>query len=101
MDFFSGLSQSIKRDQWEKLYTELVKTKFIVTLGDMDALLQIYGGPQLTKVQKQFIFETFKVHKNVEDNPEELDQRKVNMKELVSSRLSRKNRRIDDLIALQ
>ena len=39
--------------------------------------------------------------KNLEDNPDELDERIVNVKELVSSKLTRKNRRIDDLIALQ
>jgi len=41
------------------------------------------------------------VKKNLEDNPDELDERIVNVKELVSSKLTRKNRRIDDLIALQ
>ena len=39
--------------------------------------------------------------KNIEDNPDDLDQRLVNVRELVSSKLTRKTRRIDDLIALQ
>jgi len=49
----------------------------------------------------QFIFETFKVHKNIEDNPEDLGARLVNVKDLVSARLTRKTKRIDDLIAIQ
>lgn len=49
----------------------------------------------------QFIFETFKVNKNVEDNPDDLGERIVNVKDLVSARLTRKAKRIDDLIAVQ
>ena len=48
-----------------------------------------------------FIFETFKVHKNMEDNPEEMSERVVNVKDLVSTRLTRKTKRIDDLIAIE
>ena len=35
------------------------------------------------------IFESYKVHRNVEDNPEEVEQRLVNVKDLVSTRLTR------------
>ena len=47
------------------------------------------------------IFETFKVNKNPEDNPSEMSDRLVNVKDLVSTRLVRKTKRIDDLIAIQ
>lgn len=47
------------------------------------------------------IFETFKVYRNLEDNPEELTERLVTVKDLVSARLTRKSKRIDDLIAIQ
>ena len=46
------------------------------------------------------IFETYKVNKNIEDNPEEIDRRLVNVKDLVSTRLTRKIKRVDDLIAI-
>lgn len=46
------------------------------------------------------IFETYKVHKSLEDNPEELGERVVNVKDLVSTRLGRKLKRVDDLIAI-
>ena len=48
----------------------------------------------------QFIFETYKVNRNVEDNPDELGERVVNVKDLVSARLTRKTKRINDLIAI-
>ena len=47
------------------------------------------------------IFETFKVNRNLEDNPDELGERIVNVKDLVSARLTRKTKRINDLIAIQ
>ena len=47
------------------------------------------------------IFETYKVNRNIEDNPEEIEARLVNVKDLVSTRLTRKIKRVDDLIAIQ
>ena len=47
------------------------------------------------------IWETFKVKKNLEDNPEEVGERLVNVKSLVSSGLTRKARRVDELITMQ
>lgn len=49
----------------------------------------------------QYIFETFKVNRNIEDNPDEISERLVNVKDLVSARLTRKTKRVDDLIAIQ
>ena len=48
-----------------------------------------------------FVFETFKVNKNLEDNPDEISERLVNVKDLVSARLTKKTKRIDDLIAIE
>ena len=47
-----------------------------------------------------FIFETYKVHHNMEDNPEKLGERVVRMKDLVSARIKRKNKRINDVLAI-
>ena len=47
------------------------------------------------------IFETFKANRNIEDNPDELGERVVNVKDLVSTRLKKKAKRINDLIAIQ
>lgn len=37
----------------------------------------------------------------MEDNPEEVSERLVNVKDLVSTRLTKKTKRIDDLIAIE
>ena len=39
--------------------------------------------------------------KNIEDDSNNIDDRMVNVKELITSKLTKQNRRIDDLIALQ
>ena len=49
----------------------------------------------------QFIFETFKVSKNPEDNPEHLSERIVKVKDLVTARLTKRAKRVDDLIAIE
>ena len=48
-----------------------------------------------------FLFESYKVNKNIEDNPDEITERLVNVKDLVSARLTKKTKRIDDLIAIE
>jgi hypothetical protein len=47
------------------------------------------------------IWETFKIKKNLEENPEEIGERLVTVKALVSSGLTRKARRVDELINMQ
>jgi hypothetical protein len=47
------------------------------------------------------IWETFKIKKNLEENPEEVGERLVTCKALVSSGLTRKARRVDELINMQ
>jgi hypothetical protein len=36
----------------------------------------------------------------MEDNPDDINQRLINAKDLISTRLQRKTKRIDDLIAI-
>ena len=48
----------------------------------------------------QTLLDMHKVNKNIEDNPEEIEGRLVNVKDLVSTRLTRKIKRVDDLIAI-
>lgn len=71
-----------------------------MTLGALSQLLEQFTNEGLTKTQMNAIYETFKVNKNPEDNPSEISDRLVNVKDLVSTRLVRKTKRIDDLIAI-
>ena len=70
-------------------------------LGELSNSLKNFTGQGLTRRQMENIFETYKVNKNIEDNPEDIDRRLVNVKDLVSTRLTRKIKRVDDLIAIQ
>ena len=47
-----------------------------------------------------FIFESYKVQRNLEDNPRALGDRIVSVKDLVSTRIKRKNKRINDVLAI-
>jgi hypothetical protein len=55
----------------------------------------------MTNKLKEFLFESYNVKKNLEDNPNELDDRLIDAKDLVSARIMCKTKRIDDLIAIR
>ena len=66
----------------------------------MNELLIKYKNAPLSVRLKEYIFESYKVYKNMEDNPDDINQRLINAKDLISTRLQRKTKRIDDLIAI-
>lgn len=61
-------------------------------------MIKNYIPKSLTDAQLEAIWETYKVKKNLEDNPENMEDRLINVKELVSTKLSRQSRRINELI---
>lgn len=69
-----------------------------MTVNELAILLKKYGAKKFTLTQEEALWETFKVKKNLEDNPDSLDDRLVNVKEMVSSKLTRQNRRINEII---
>ena len=87
--FFSSLSQSIKREQWEDISTELMPSRYIVSLGKLSSVLKDKANYQLTHQHKQFIFKTYKVSKNIEDDSNNIDDRMVNVKELITSKMTK------------
>ena len=98
MDLFNSISEKVDREEWEVLTTELIKKKYTVTIQELIKLLGNYSSKKISDQQKEAIWETFKVKKNLEDNPESLEDRLINVKELVSSKLTRQTRRINELI---
>ena len=100
IDVFNSISQKMEAQEWELFTAEIIKKKYKITLGDLSQLLLNFTNENLTKRQMTNIFESYKVHKNAEDNPVEVEQRLVNVKDLVSTRLTRQTKRIDDLIAI-
>ena len=101
IDLFNQISQKLPRQEWELFSSELIKTKYRIMLGKLSQLLEQFTSTPLTKQQMSFLFESYKVNKNIEDNPDEIAERFVNVKDLVSARLTKKTKRIDDLIAIE
>jgi len=101
MDLFNSISAKVPTQEWELLTSELIKKKYVVTLKELATLLKDYGAKKVTPQQQEALWETFKVKKNLEDNPEDMGDRLINVKELVSSKLTRHTRRINELIQVQ
>ena len=101
IDLFNTFSQKMQSQEWELFTSELIKKEYKVTLRDLSQLLLNFTNKELSRRQMTNIYETYKVHRNAEDNPEEVEDRLVNVKDLVSTRLTRKMKRVDDLIAIQ
>lgn len=86
---------------WDSFVSEIRKKKYMMTVREISEMLKKEGQRGLDDRMKEFLFESFKAHRNVEDNPDDVNDRLVNIRDLVSSRLTQKNRKIDDLIAIQ
>ena len=79
----------MEAQEWELFTAEIIKKNYKIVLEDLSQLLLNFTNVGLTKRQMTNIFESYKVHKNAEDNPVEVEQRLVNVKDLVSTRLTR------------
>jgi len=58
-------------------------------------------GYELTKKEKEFIWETFKVKENIEDNPESIDERFVNLTTLVNMKKSGRQKKMNEIIEFE
>jgi hypothetical protein len=95
------MSQRMTKQSWDNFTADITSKKFYLTIRELDELIQINGQKPLSYKMKECLFESFKVKKNIEDNPEDLNERLVNARDLISARLMKKTKRIDDLIAIQ
>ena len=100
IDLFMHLSQNSRVQDWDKLTRELTQRQFRVKIGDFNELLISFLNKNLSQSEKQYLYESFKVNKNPEENPDDINECIVSVRDLVSTRLQRKNKRIDDLIAI-
>ena len=62
--------------------------------------MQSVGLKALTWKLKEYLFESYKVKRNLEDNPDDLNERQINCRDIISTRLMKKSKKIDDLIAI-
>ena len=72
IDLFNQISQKMEAQEWELFTSEIIKKDYKVTLADLSQSLSNFTNKPLTIKQMQHIFETYKVNRNIEDNPDEL-----------------------------
>ena len=91
----------MSKSAWDAFSLQIASKKYILSIGDLNENLENQNQAPLTYKMKEFLFEAFKAKRNAEDNPDDINERLINVKELLSSKLSQKNKKIDDLIAIQ
>lgn len=101
LDYFQSIATAATREQWDAFVFEVNKKKCCLTIQQLSNFMGLLSQPALTPKLKEYIFESFKVKKGMEDNPEEINERVVNARDIISTRLMKKNKKIDDLIAIQ
>ena len=69
IDLFNYTSLKMQPQEWELFTSEIIDMKYHITLNALSELLRQFTNEGLTAQQKLFIFESFKVHRNLEDNP--------------------------------
>ena len=73
----------------------MIKTEYKIKICDFQQRLKDFKQIKLQEGQVRNIWDTFKVNPN-DDGP--LEEREVNVKDLVSRKINRKGKRIDELI---
>ena len=98
IDLFQKIAAKFTSQEWDLFTYDLIKTEYKIKISDLLQKLEDYKQIKLQEQQIKNIWDSFKVNSNDDDL---LDQRKVNVKDLVSRKLNRKGKRIDELIQLQ
>ena len=90
----------MQKADWDQFTAEIIMKKYRLTIGELNDLLVRFKCAPLTNKQKEYLFESYKIKKALEDNPDDINDRFIDAKDLVSARILRKTKRIDDLIAI-
>ena len=72
IDFFNTVSTKMEQQEWDLFTSDIIKKDYKITLKSLHSRLVNFTSIGLTQRQMTNIFETYKVHRNIEDNPEEL-----------------------------
>jgi Na+/phosphate symporter len=80
---------------------ELHKYRLEVSMKQFNTYLMKYLGQALTTKEKESIWETFKVKDNIEDNPDSIDDRVINLQALVNARKSGRMKKINEIIQME
>ena len=101
LDHFNQVATSMSRQDWDIFAADIINKKYLIKIKDLNTLLVESGQNPLTAKLKEYLFESYKAKRNTEDNPDDINERFINAKDIISTRLMKKNKKIDDLIAIQ
>lgn len=101
LDHFNQVATSMSRQDWDNFAADIINKKYFISIKDLNTLLVESGQKPLTAKLKEYLFESYKAKRNAEDNPDDINERFINAKDIISTRLMKKNKKIDDLIAIQ
>jgi hypothetical protein len=60
MDLFDSISQMINEENWKAFTESLQETKNVISIDNLQKLVEKYSNYNLTYKDKEFIYETFK-----------------------------------------
>lgn len=86
-------SKQFQTQEWDLFTYDMIKQNYQISIEELANKLQSYKGIKLSEKNKHDIWDIFKVSQAEESEP--LDQRKVNVKHLVGTKLERKSKRIN------
>lgn len=81
--------------EWDLFTFELIKMRYQIKIKDLSSMLLSYKGVVLSQEEIKYLYEAYKVN---DSDLGSIEERLVNVKDLVSTKLNRKHKRIDELI---
>jgi hypothetical protein len=92
------IALKFSNQEWDLFTYELIKLQYQIKIKDLQKLLSHYKGIVLDQDQLRNLYEACKVS---DADTGSIEERLVNVKDLVGTKLNRKYRRIDELIQMQ
>jgi hypothetical protein len=72
---------------------------FTMKIGELEHIIREYLHYTLTLREKEAVFETFKVRQQMDENPDNIDERLVSCHALANSRRHSRLKKLDQLLS--
>lgn len=72
-----------------------------MTCRQLSDLTAKYSKQGLSEIEKEYVWETFKVKQFIEENPDKVDDRLVSLQALVNARKQTRNKKIKELLSIE
>jgi hypothetical protein len=90
------ISLKFTNQEWDLFTYDIIQSAYKITIADLQNKLESYKGIKLSDTELKNLWEAYKVSESDSIHP--ISERLVNVKDLVSTKLGRKSKRIDELI---